>query len=414
MAKKIDKQSLLASITFSLLLCLIVIQFLFLAKSAKLEEKHFNHRVILALREARNEIAREANACNHMHNYVCGNQCTSAQQHINFQIADSIIKSNLAIHKIELDYTFEFINEQKEAPKKQHSTCYEQSLNGLLAQNGIKLIIVFPEHKQFLLAQVGIIFYVSIGAIIFVMISYVITSRLFRKEKRILNNTKDFIDNMVHEFQTPIANIKLASNLIQKNTNNGISSKKISHYTSLIQNENTKMESQVKDILSVAAMTTSKTPMRNVNMHQVIEQSLLLYKDSIHELGGRFDIKLNADKYVIKGELPYISHAIINLIDNALKYTPSHPIISIKTYNEKNKFYLSITDNGIGIAPDNYQSIFEKYYRVSNGNIHNTKGFGLGLDFVKNVVENHHGSISLDSKLDKGSTFTLSFKYTNS
>ncbi|MGQ1785896.1 MULTISPECIES: sensor histidine kinase [unclassified Saccharicrinis] len=411
MAKKIDKQSLLAGITFGTLICLMAIQFLFLARSAKLEEKHFNHRVVLALSEARNEIAREANACNHMRNYVCGNHCPSDLQSINFQKADSIISSNLAIHKIELDYTFEFINEEKGEEKQLCVTCYEQSLNGLLAQSGIKLLIQFPEHKQFLLAQVGILFYISMGAIVFVMISFIFTSRLFRKKKHILTNTKDFIDNMVHEFQTPIANIKLASNLIQKNAGNGISSEKVTNYTSLIQIENNKIENHVKDILSVAAMTTCKTQLTNVDMHKVIYRNVKSYKDSLNELGGSFELNLGANHYFVKGEEQYLNHAISNLIDNALKYTPTHPKIKISTYNKNNKFYFSITDNGIGIAPKDYQSIFEKYYRVTNGNIHDTKGFGLGLDFVKTVVENHKGSISISSKLNTGSTFTLAFKY---
>ncbi|WP_075590306.1 sensor histidine kinase [Labilibacter marinus] len=407
---KIDKQSLLAGITFAMLLCLIGIQLMFLVKAAKLEQKHFNHRVVLALREARNEIAREANACDNMHNYVCGNQCPTEIQYINFHRADSIISSNLAIHKIELDYTFEFINEVQVGKRQLCVTCYEQSLNGLLEQNGIKLQIEFPDDKQFLFAQAGMLFYISIGAIIFVMISFFFTSRLFQQKKLILSNTKGFIDNMVHEFQTPIANIKLASNLIKKNISQDSNKEKIIKYTQLINSENQKNEDHVKDILSVAAMSLENSQASLVNIHQLIEQCNNAYKHSLIQLNGTLELKLEAKYFCIMGEKEYLHHAICNIIDNAFKYTTAEPRILIKTYNVKNKLIVDITDNGIGIPKKEFQSIFEKYYRINNGNIHDKKGFGLGLNFVKNVVERHKGNIKIKSHLDQGSTFSLSFK----
>ena len=162
MIKKNDKQSLLAGITFAVLISLMVIQILFMYRASRLEEKNFNHRVVLALRESRNEIAREAKACSYMHSYVCGNQCSAELQYINFQKADSILRSNFLIHQINLDYKFEFINELEAKDRKLCVTCYEQSLNGLLEQNGIKLQIEFPNYTRFLYAQMGGLFYISI------------------------------------------------------------------------------------------------------------------------------------------------------------------------------------------------------------------------------------------------------------
>ncbi len=407
MKNRIDKQALLATITFLLLLGLIGIQFTFLIRSAKLEQKHFNHRVVLALSESRNEIARAANACTYMHNYVCGNQCTKDMQRINSQKADSIIRSNLAIHKIDLDYTFEFVNVDKNHIERAGVACYEQSLNGLLAENGIKLLIQFPEQSQFILAQAGTLFYISLGAIIFVMMSFVFTSRLFRNQKRILTNTKDFIDNMVHEFQTPVSNIKLASNLIKKNIDAGFNSEKINNYAGLIQNENSKIEDHMGDILSVAAMVGNRSEYTEVNMHQLLNKCADTYRSSIEKAGGNLTIDLLANRFIVKGKREYLYHALCNLLDNAIKYTIAEPEIKISTYNKKNKFYVVLSDNGIGIDPKNHQNIFEKYYRVTNGNIHDFKGFGLGLDFVKSVVLQHGASIHINSQLHKGSTFTL-------
>ncbi len=406
MKNKIDHQALLAVITFLLLLGLIGIQFVFLIRSAKLEQKHFNHRVVLALSESRNEIARAANACTHMHNYVCGHQCTIDMQRINSQKADSIIRSNLAIHKVNLDYTFEFVNMDNNH-NEPGVACYEQSLNGLLAENGIKLLIKFPEQSQFIMAQAGTLFYISIGAIIFVMMSFVFTSRLFRNQKRILTNTKDFIDNMVHEFQTPVANIKLASSLIKKNIDTGFKSEKINNYAGLIQNENNKIQNHVGDILRVAAMVGNRSKSTEINMHQLLSVCAEAYQSAINQAGGRLAIDLSATYFVVKGKREYLYHALCNLLDNAIKYTLTEPEIRISTYNKKNKFYVAISDNGIGIDPKNHQNIFEKYYRVTNGDIHDFKGFGLGLDFVKSVILQHGASIHINSQLHKGSTFTL-------
>ncbi|TLX77549.1 HAMP domain-containing histidine kinase [Labilibacter sediminis] len=409
MIKKIDKQSLLAGVTFSVLVSLMVIQILFLYRASKLEEKNFNHRVVLALRESRNEIAREARACNYMHNYVCGKQCSAELQYINFQKVDSILSSNLSIHQINLDYKFEFINEHELENHQLCITCYEQSLNGLLEQNGIKLQIEFPNYSKFLYAQMGGLFYVSIGAILFVMISFIFTSRLFRNEKAILANTKDFIDNMVHEFQTPIANVRFASNLLKKKLNKDSDEKAIG-YTGLIQSENDKMEGLVEDILRVASMISQKNVKTKFDFHSVLYRCEEIYKLLVQEKGGELILKLDASNSFILGQEDYIRHAVCNLIDNALKYNDKKPKVLIHTYSKNNKFYLAVSDNGIGISSRDYRNIFEKYYRVSTGDVHDIKGFGIGLDFVKKVADNHQATIDIESELGKGSTFVIKFK----
>lgn len=405
----IDKQGWLAVVTFVVLISLVVIQVLFIVKAGKLEEKHFNHRVVLALREARNEIAREANLCNNMHNYICGNQCSEDLQCLNFQKVDSIIQSNLYLHKINLDYRFEFVNEHEEKKGKVCISCYEQSLNGLLAQNGIKLVIEFPEQSKFLFAQLGTLFYLSIAAILFVMTSFFITYRLFNKKKAILLNTKDFIDNMVHEFQTPIANVRFASGLIKKKIGSGNESK-IEEYAQLIHNENNKLAGHVQDILKVATMETVKEELEYVDIHALVRDCVSDIIPQVTEQGGTVAFYLDATNCMLKGEYTYLRHAIANLLDNAVKYTNGNaPQVTISTKNENKQLLVSIADNGIGISANEFSNIFQKYYRVSSGNVHDTKGFGLGLDFVKNVMDRHRGTVEVKSELNKGSVFTLKF-----
>ncbi len=411
MLKKKVRLEGLAILTFLVLLCLIIIQVLFLVRSAKLEEKHFNHRVVLALREARNEIAREANQCNNMHNYVCGKKCSSDLQYINFQKVDSIIQSNLYIHKIQLDYKFEFINENDSVKDNICISCYEQSLNGLLAQNGIKLQIEFPGQSKYILAQIGTLFYLSIGAILFVLMSFVIVYRLFAKERSILVNTKDFIDNMVHEFQTPLANIKFASGLIKKKIELNCENKdKITQYTQLIQDENTKLSQNVKDILDVVGLSVDTGANDAIDLHLVLKECSDLYRSVIAEKQGQLVLDLTAINYKVVGDKTYIKHTFLNLIDNAIKYTKENPSVFIKTFNRKHKLVVVVKDNGIGIPKCEQDKVFEKYYRVSTGNVHDIKGFGLGLSFVKKVVDNLKGNISVKSELGKGSSFIITLK----
>ncbi len=406
MNNKNNKQTLLAISTFIVLFSLVLIQVLFMVKSAKLEENHFNHRVVLALREARNAIAREANKCNNMHNYVCGKYCSNEVQYINFQKVDSIIQSNLYIHKINLGYRFEFVNENDNKEDKICISCYEQSLNGLLEQNGIKLIIEFPNQSKFILAQIGWLFYISIISILFVMISFLITNKLFKKERSILLNTKDFIDNMVHEFQTPIANIKFASNLILKRIN-PLTDSKLTQYTQLIQNENNKISSHVHDILTISSLETYNKTFEELDIHQIIEKCAEIFNPIITQKQGRIKINLNASYSIVFGNNTYLRHVISNLIDNAIKYNNNIPEIDISSKNSKNKIIITISDNGTGIPKNEFHNIFEKYYRISTGNIHNIKGFGLGLNYVRRVIENHNGNIEVKSELNKGSIFTI-------
>jgi len=405
----------LAILTFIVLLSLVLIQVLFLARSAKLEEKHFNHRVVLALREARDEIAREANLSHNMHNYVCGNKCSSDVQYINFQKVDSIIQSNLHIHRIQLDYRFEFVNENDSIKDDICVSCYEQSLNGLLAQNGIKLLIEFPDQSKYFFAQLGVLFYLSIGAILFVLISFVFVYKMFSKEQAILENTKDFIDNMVHEFQTPLANIKFATGLIKKQVNQSNDSKgKIVQYAQLIHDENAKLSQNVKDILDVVGLSVDSGENEHVDLHAVLRDCAESYTAIIKQSEGQIDLDLKATNYNIVGDKTYLKHAFLNLMDNAIKYTNVSPCISISTFNKYNKIIIVVTDNGIGIPKSEQSKIFEKYYRVSTGNVHDIKGFGLGLSFVKKVIEKLNGRIYIKSDINKGSSFIITIKTSES
>ncbi len=407
MEKKTKNQVGIAISTFVALFVLVVIQVLFLIRSGKLEERHFNHRVVLALREARNAIVQEAYISNNVHNYVCGNDCAVGVQDLGFQKVDSIIKSNLRLNRINLAYNFEFINDGGNLDEM-CKMCYAQSLNGMFEQTGIKLQIEFPDYSKFLVAQMGVLFYLSMIAIMFVMISFIFTYRLYSRNQLLLENIKSFIDNMVHEFQTPIANIKLASNLLLKKTS--VKDEKNIEFLKLIQKENKKLNTHVNDILNVVPLKAEEKNLQSVNIHEVLSECENDFQVRFKQKGGYIKMNLRADKFLIFGNAGDIKHAFMNLIDNAYKYVKGNPELCISTYNKKDWIWIEFADNGIGFPSSEYKSIFEKYYRIQRGNVHDNKGFGLGLNIVKGVVDKFDGRIIVSSKENQGSVFLMQFR----
>ncbi|WP_139314928.1 sensor histidine kinase [Saccharicrinis aurantiacus] len=404
--KQLNKHLVLGISTFIILLTLIVIQVLFMVKASKIEARNFNHRVVMALKESRDEIARAAKTCSNMNKYVCGHKCSSEVRSVNFQKVDSIISSNLSLHKINLDYTFELNNEDNKE-RNLNMTCYEQSLNGLLEQNGIKLLIQFPDSSKFVYAQMGTLFYISIASIILLMISFYVSYRMYSKEKSMLESTSFFIDNMIHEFHTPIANIKFASNLVKKKTEDA----KLNKYVDLIKNEAERMECHIVDIQGITNIDPKNS--QNFSFNNVLLDCTEGFKIPIKNKDGELILKLTDKADTIIGDVKLIKLVISNLMDNALKYNNNKPKIELSTISNHSELTFYIRDNGIGIPNKELNSIFEKYYRVPTGNIHDIKGFGIGLAFVKEVVEKHNGSISVTNNNCEGVTFKLTFKLAN-
>ncbi len=408
--KKFDKQALLATFTFTILVLLVLIQVGWIFRAANLEKQNFNHRVAMALKGARDEIGRRAPQCNDMHDFLCGRKCASDIEKKKTAEIDSIIKENLAINNISLPYTFQITDSilPQSKGKLFTSPCYLQNLNGLVDQNGIQIRVQFPSRNQFLMAQISGLMGLSILFIIFVMFSFVITFRMFRKEKALLTHTTDFINNMVHEFQTPIANMRFAANLIRKNKGSE-NKEKTNEYTGVILEETQRLQNHVESILRVAGNGNCPAEKEVVNLHEVIENVISTFRYRIEHSNASIRLFPDAEQCEIEAEKGPITLIISNLIDNALKYVKQKPHIQISTLNQKGTIVLRFSDNGIGISKENQSRIFDKFFRVSTGDVHNVKGFGLGLTYVKKVTLQYGGTVSVESEPEKGSIFTLTF-----
>lgn len=220
--------------------------------------------------------------------------------------------------------------------------------------------------------------------------------------------TTDFVNNMTHEFKTPISTISLASEMLLKPSVTE-SSDKVNKYANIIYDENSRLKSQVEQVLQIAVLDKGTFSLKKseINIHEIVELAIDNFEMLIKQREGNVTKHLNATHFNINADPIHITNIIHNLIDNANKYSPEKPDISVSTWNENNGIVVSVQDKGIGISHENQRHVFKKFYRVHTGNIHDVKGFGLGLYYVKTIVEAHSGTIRLFSEIKKGTRFEI-------
>jgi two-component system, OmpR family, phosphate regulon sensor histidine kinase PhoR len=252
-----------------------------------------------------------------------------------------------------------------------------------------------------------------IAAILFTLVIFsafglTIYTMIRQKKLNVIKN--DFINNMTHEFKTPIATISLAVDAL-KNPKVICNPEKLNYFSSIIKEENQRMNRQVETILKSALMDRQEIQLnkRPLHIHKIIEDVADNFVLRLQEKGGDMEMHLEAENDLIDGDDVHINNIVNNLLDNAVKYSKETvpPHIVLTTSSTSKKFILRIEDNGIGMTRETVKRIFEKFYRAHTGNIHNVKGFGLGLSYVKTVVDSHDGNIKPESTLGKGSCFTI-------
>ncbi len=248
----------------------------------------------------------------------------------------------------------------------------------------------------------------SLILLLFLLILSYAVFTIFR-QKRLSEIQKDFVNNMTHEFKTPLATIKLSSEVL-KNPNIINNPDRLSNYATIINNETIHLTNQVERVLQMAKgnnetiKLNKESVILNQFLNEIIERT---YRPLIKSKGGKIDLNYSSDYIETKIDKLHFKNVISNLLDNALKYCKQVPEITINCKEEKNTIEISITDNGIGISKDNLNKIFDKFYRVPTGNLHDVKGFGLGLNYVKTICQLHGGKIKVKSELGKGSEFCI-------
>ncbi len=270
------------------------------------------------------------------------------------------------------------------------------------------LSVYFPQKENFLFRSFSFMILASVLLTIIITVAFSISVIYLFRQKKLAEIRNDFVNNMTHELKTPISTISLASQMLADNSLPA-NLKNIDHISKVIADESRRLGYQVEKVLQMAVFDKGKVKLRlkETDMHELIRNIIENYAIQLKSRGGVIRPALNAEQYVIDVDTVHITNVLTNLIDNAMKYCTREPEITVSTRNIKNCLAISVADNGIGISKADQKRIFEKFYRVPTGNIHNVKGFGLGLSYVKKIIEEHNGSIEVDSQLYEGSTFTI-------
>ena len=328
---------------------------------------------------------------------------------------NKLILAALKQKNIEIEYDYLLLDKEKNSivvSNTDDNKILKSKFSISLFQNDmidsdLVLYLDFPSRESYLRDNniYGLTFSFLFIILIALSFYYVIIKAFQLKKLSDIKN--DFIDNMTHELKTPISTISLACEAMIDSKD-----KKVD-YVNIIDEENKRLGSQVERVLNIARTEkeTYKLDRYPVNIHDIIHESVNIFKFKVEKKDGKIIEKLNANSPIIKGNKDHLINVFNNLIENAYKYSDEKPMIIIESSNNSSSLEISIKDNGIGIKKSNIDKIFDKFYREPQGNIHNVKGFGLGLSYVKNIVNKLGASILVKSKYGSGSTFTLRFNY---
>lgn len=276
-----------------------------------------------------------------------------------------------------------------------------------LKMDGYYFGVRFPQIEANLISQMGIWGFSSVVMLV-VIFFFAYTLFVILKQRRLSEVQKDFINNMTHEFKTPLSTIAISTGVL-KDPSIVQAPERLINYATIIENETNRLKQQVERVLQMARLEKNNLTLKRetTDLHELISESVKNNTVALQKKSGKFELYLNAENSLVNIDKLHFSNVLYNLMDNAIKYCTISPTITITTSSSHHQFTLDVKDNGIGISEDNLKKIFHRFYRVPTGNLHDVKGFGLGLNYVKLVVESHGGKIMVNSKMGSGSTFTI-------
>jgi signal transduction histidine kinase len=335
---------------------------------------------------------------------------------------DSLLKTELKSKGIDIAYEFGVVKNTNDsvifAKTKDNSAIlhapYKAALfsNDMLVSEPYSLLVNFPNQKSHIFESLWLMLASSLAFILITIFSFSFTIVALVKQKKMSDIKTDFINNMTHEFKTPIATIGLASEALKepKVLDN---SDKVARFVNVIQDENKRLSKQVERVLQAAVIERGDLQLNfeDVHMHDIIEHAVHNIAVQVEARGGKIECIFKAKNPLLYADEVHISNVFYNLLDNATKYSPEAPEITITTRNDERGVFVSVSDKGMGMSREALKQIFEKFYRVPTGNLHDVKGFGLGLSYVKAIVEAHGGTITVESELKKGSNFEVFLPY---
>ena len=401
---------------------ILLTQIYWINTAFKLKEEQFDNSVRIALKSVINQFLEYKNDTLFQQKLIaisCGNRKRNISDYIDSETLDSLLTKELTCMDIKSRYYYgiyskyndrfvigEYKNHENELAESQ----FQFSLSSIYKPGDYHLSIFFANKTHLLLHRMELWLFLSILFLIILIITFVSVILTILKQKKISEIKTNFINNMTHEFKTPIATSSLAAEMIQRKEVID-NPKKIKKYASIILDENNHLQNQVEQILQVAILESSSHQFkkRKVNVQELLADAVNSFELRIVKGNIKLELISDAPNPYIIGDEVHLLNLLYNLIDNAIKYTPNNPVIKLSTWNENNSLVISVIDNGIGISKEHQQNIFKNLFRVPTGNIHDVRGFGLGLYYVKTIVDQFGGRIELTSELGKGSEFEVFF-----
>jgi two-component system, OmpR family, phosphate regulon sensor histidine kinase PhoR len=334
------------------------------------------------------------------------------------KVLDSVITKELRIRGITAKFGYGIIDKSNKVTsvvnkdyqgKKDNNNTYSYPLFTDTKERTLyTLALVFPKKDVSLAMNNWPMLLGTFLSLLTILGIYIISINYMMRQKKLAEVKTDFINNMSHEFKTPLATISVATDSLA-NDKIATNPDKVKYYSELIKQENLRMKKQVENVLNMSKLERNEVKLflKEANVRELIRKTTESFNLIVQQRNGKLIQEFNATNYTFKIDEFHISNMLVNLLDNANKYSPETPEITIKTKNEGHLYVIEVSDKGMGMETQNKTKIFEKFFREETGNIHNVKGQGLGLSYVKKIVELHKGQIIVDSHKGKGSTFTI-------
>lgn len=338
----------------------------------------------------------------------------------NYQDLDSLIVEELIINGIDMHPVIgvydgsqgSFLyssNPRRESDLEYSPYRYSFRPQGVVSNNQFFIILSFPEAEIFLQRNPNLYLYMSIFLLLIIAVMFILSLRTIANQRKLDQMKNEFINNMTHEIKTPISTISLACEMLSDDSISQDSASR-SNFIGIVADENQRMRLLVETILQSAKMSNKNFSMnpKEVDINALVEKVLNSFKLTLANRSGSVERHLDAKPSTIVADELHMTNLVYNLVDNGIKYSTGAPQIVVSTAVEGHNVLLRVQDHGIGISKSDQRHIFEKFYRVSTGNVHNVKGFGIGLNYVAQVVRLHHGHIAVESEPGSGTTFTVS------
>jgi two-component system phosphate regulon sensor histidine kinase PhoR len=406
------------------LISITLIQFFWFQKALQLKEDQFDNQVQIVLKGVVNRLfVRESTF--EPAALQCAQLCDANAAEILSSIDTSrlnvLMKEELSDMKIESPYKFgifntinhQFVFKTRNTDIKRVLTSpHRITLSCLYHSNLFVLAVCFEKEENIVKGKLIPLIILSQFLILGLAALFGFIVFTLSRQKKLGEMKTDFVNNMTHELKTPIATISIASEMLAK-PEVSIDPQRVSRYASMITDENNRLRLMVERVLQMAVLEKGEyhLRLRETDLHELIKEVAQRFILIVRPRGGNICVSLKATKFILNVDKIHFNNIISNLFDNANKYSPDNPHITVKTWSDEKGFYVSVEDKGIGISVEHQKHVFRNLYRVPTRNLHNVKGFGLGLYYVKTLTHAHGGTVNVYSELRKGSRFELFFPF---